>query len=132
MAEANAARHGVGARAAFRRADWIEGLSGRFDLVVSNPPYIAAAEVASLAPDVRDWEPRHALTPGPTGLEAYAADRRRAAGGAGAGRARAARDRLRAGARRWRRCCAARASRGSRVHADLDGRDRVVEAFAGD
>ena len=41
VAEANAARHGVAARAAFRRADWTEGLRGRFDLVVSNPPYIA-------------------------------------------------------------------------------------------
>ena len=59
-------------RARFAPADWTEGVAGRFDLLVSNPPYIAAAEVAALAPDVRDWEPRHALTPGPTGLEAYA------------------------------------------------------------
>ena len=87
VAAENAARHGVAARATFRRADWTEGVVGRFDLVVSNPPYIPAAEVEGLAADVRDWEPRHALTAGPTGLEAY---RRIAAGlgrGAGAGRA---------------------------------------------
>ena len=78
VAAENAARHGVAARAAFRRADWTQGIVGRFDLVVSNPPYIPAAEVEGLAPDVRDWEPRHALTAGPTGLEAYAAHRRRA------------------------------------------------------
>ena len=83
------------------------GIGERFDLVVSNPPYIAAAEVAALAADVRDWEPRHALTPGPTGLEAYRAHRRRAAAGAGAGRARAPRDRRRRRARRSRRCSAA-------------------------
>ena len=65
------------ARAALRARRLDRGRRGRFDLVVSNPPYIAAAEVAALAPDVRDWEPRHALTPGPTGLEAY---RRIAAG----------------------------------------------------
>ena len=35
-----------------------EGLSGRYDLVVSNPPYISAAELETLEPEVRDWEPR--------------------------------------------------------------------------
>ena len=77
VAAENAARHGVEARAAFRLADWTDGIEGRFELVVSNPPYIPAADVEGLAADVRDWEPRHALTAGPTGLEAY---RRIAAG----------------------------------------------------
>jgi release factor glutamine methyltransferase len=62
----------VAERAGFLRADWTEGVPGPFDLVVSNPPYIPAAEVATLSPEVRDWEPIGALTPGPTGLEAYA------------------------------------------------------------
>lgn len=54
----------------FRLGDLGEGLSeGAFDLVVSNPPYIPEAEHAELQPDVRDFEPRAALTPGPTGLE---------------------------------------------------------------
>jgi methylase of polypeptide subunit release factors len=38
---------------------------------VSNPPYIAADEMAGLAPEVRDWEPHLALTPGGDGLDAY-------------------------------------------------------------
>ncbi len=71
LAARNAARHGVAGRAEFLRADWAEGVSGRFDLVVSNPPYIPAADVAGLAPEVRDWEPHLALTPGPSGLESY-------------------------------------------------------------
>ena len=71
VAAENARRHAVGARAAFRLGDWTEGIAERFGLVVANPPYIAASELDTLAPDVRDWEPRHALTPGPTGLEAY-------------------------------------------------------------
>ena len=72
VAGANAARHGVGARAELVETDWAAGLSGTFDVIVSNPPYIPAAEVADLAPEVRDWEPRAALTAGATGLEAYA------------------------------------------------------------
>lgn len=46
-----------------------ERLMGRLDLVVSNPPYVAEAEWASLPPDVREHEPRHALVAGPAGTE---------------------------------------------------------------
>jgi release factor glutamine methyltransferase len=77
IARRNAERHGVAARATFVEADWTEGLGGRFDLVVSNPPYIAEAELAALEPEVREHEPRIALTPGGDGLGAY---RRIAAG----------------------------------------------------
>src|SRR5260370_35094694 len=42
---------------------------GEFDLVVSNPPYIPAADYANLATEVRDHEPKQALTPGPRGTE---------------------------------------------------------------
>jgi release factor glutamine methyltransferase len=45
----------------FAQADVLGGLDGRFDLVVSNPPYVAADELDTLAPEVRDWEPRAAL-----------------------------------------------------------------------
>jgi release factor glutamine methyltransferase len=72
IARENAARHGVAARADFVETDWATGISGPFDVIVSNPPYIPEAEVADLAPEVRDWEPRAALTAGATGLEAYA------------------------------------------------------------
>lgn len=77
-ARRNADMTGVGDRASFARADWTDGVDGRFDLIVSNPPYIAEAEIATLDPEVRDHEPRIALTPGGDGLGAY----RRIAGGA--------------------------------------------------
>lgn len=77
VAAANAAALGLAGRADLRRGDWtgcIDAASdGPFDLIVSNPPYIAAADMAGLAPDVRDWEPHGALTPGGDGLAAYRA-----------------------------------------------------------
>ena len=59
--------------AAFRQVSWLEGIEDRFDLIVSNPPYIAAEEMAGLAPEVRDHEPHGALTDGADGLTAYRA-----------------------------------------------------------
>lgn len=70
-ARANAARHGVAERARFVPADWCSGLEGRFDLIVSNPPYIPSDDLARLEREVRDWDPLHALDGGPDGLEAY-------------------------------------------------------------
>jgi release factor glutamine methyltransferase len=72
-ARANAAANGVGGRAAFAAADWGAPLAARFDLVVSNPPYIPAAEIAGLAPEVRLHDPRLALDGGADGLDAYRA-----------------------------------------------------------
>ena len=72
VAAENAARHGVAARLALRRADWAEGIAGPFDLIVSNPPYLAEAEMAEVAPEVAR-EPRMALTLGGDGLAAYRA-----------------------------------------------------------
>ncbi|MCF6271663.1 MAG: peptide chain release factor N(5)-glutamine methyltransferase [Rhodobacteraceae bacterium] len=71
MARRNAGRIGVADRVQFTEADWFSGLSGRFDLIVSNPPYIAENEMEGLPPEVRDWEPHLALTPGEDGLAAY-------------------------------------------------------------
>ena len=70
-ARRNADMLGVGGRAEFAIADWTEGIEGRFDLIVSNPPYVAEAEMAGLEPEVRGYEPRIALTPGGDGLGAY-------------------------------------------------------------
>lgn len=53
------------------RSDWFEKVQGQFDLIVSNPPYIGADEMAGLAPEVRDHEPHLALSPGGDGLDAY-------------------------------------------------------------
>ena len=71
VAGGNASDLGLEGRAKFLRSDWFASVSGAFDLIVSNPPYIAADEMAGLAPEVRDWEPHLALTPGGDGLEAY-------------------------------------------------------------
>lgn len=72
-ARGNADRNGVGARARFVAADWAAPLAARFDLVVSNPPYIRRAEIAGLAPEVRVHDPPAALDGGPDGLDAYRA-----------------------------------------------------------
>jgi release factor glutamine methyltransferase len=129
VAEANARRLGVARRAAFLRADWTAGISGRFDLVVSNPPYIAESALAGLSADVRDWEPRHALTAGPTGLESY----RRIAAGLGAVLAPGGRALLEIGADQAAPVTALLRAEGFAppgVYPDLDGRDRVVEVVA--
>lgn len=126
VASENAARLGVAARWRPVRGDWYAGECGPFDLVVSNPPYIAAAEVATLAPDVRDWEPRHALTAGPTGLEAYGA----IAAGLAAVLAPGGRALFEIGPAQARAVAGLLAAAGfpeARVHRDLDGRDRVIE-----
>ena len=73
VAAENAAALGVAARAEFAVSDWFSGVAGLFDLIVSNPPYISAAEMAGLSPEVLEWEPHLALTPGGDGLDAYRA-----------------------------------------------------------
>lgn len=73
VARRNALRAGVGARARFGRSSWWSHVRGNFDLIVSNPPYIPSADIAGLAPDVRDFEPHLALDGGPDGLGAYRA-----------------------------------------------------------
>jgi release factor glutamine methyltransferase len=125
VAADNAARLGLGARARFLRSDWFSAVTGRYDLILSNPPYIAADEMAALSPEVRDWEPHLALTPGGDGLDAYRAI------------ARGAPARLMAGGRliveigpaQGQAVAALFAQAGLeavRVLPDLDGRDRVV------
>jgi len=52
-------------------APLIEGVESKFDLIVSNPPYVSEAEFAKLEPNVRDYEPRRALYGGPDGLDVY-------------------------------------------------------------
>lgn len=127
VARRNAVRLGVSDRAVFLRSDWFSAVSGRFDLIVANPPYIAEDEMAALAPEVRDWEPRAALTPGGDGLNAY----RAIAAGAGA--------RLMAGGRLILEIGPTQAGAVAdlllaqgfstpEVRRDLDGRDRVVIA----
>ncbi|MDT0683727.1 peptide chain release factor N(5)-glutamine methyltransferase [Roseicyclus sp. F158] len=73
VARENANRLGIGPRARLALCDWFGAETGPFDLIVSNPPYIPAAEIAGLAPEVREWEPTGALTDGGDGLGAYRA-----------------------------------------------------------
>lgn len=127
VARGNAAALGLDNRASFRVSNWFSAVPGRYDLIVSNPPYIAADEMADLAPEVRDWEPHLALTPGGDGLEPYRII------------ARAAPARLMAGGRvlveigptqgaAVAAMFAAQGLQDIRILPDLDGRDRVVAA----
>jgi release factor glutamine methyltransferase len=70
-ARGNAEANGVGARAWFVLSRWANALQGRFDLIVSNPPYIASGVVPSLDREVREHDPVLALDGGPDGLDAY-------------------------------------------------------------
>jgi len=125
QASANAVQHNVQDRAEILRSDWFERIEGRFDLIVSNPPYIALSEMQDLSPEVREHEPRMALTDEGDGLDAY---RRIAAG---------APDFLMAGGRLLVEIGPTQAKDVSAlfdaaglsdiwVIPDLDGRDRVV------
>lgn len=79
-ARGNAERNGFAARCQFIAGDIAAGATGPFDLVVSNPPYIAHDEIAQLAPEVRDYDPALALDGGKDGLDAYRAIATAAAG----------------------------------------------------
>ncbi|MCF1745066.1 peptide chain release factor N(5)-glutamine methyltransferase [Paradevosia shaoguanensis] len=71
-ARENARRNGVGERLEFRQGSWFAPVAGeRFDLIVSNPPYIETDVIASLMPEVRDFDPLLALDGGPDGLGPY-------------------------------------------------------------
>ncbi|MGY3603207.1 MULTISPECIES: peptide chain release factor N(5)-glutamine methyltransferase [unclassified Bradyrhizobium] len=72
-ARANALMLGMGNRATFIACDYASGLSGHFDLIVSNPPYIPSADIADLTVEVREHDPLAALDGGDDGLDAYRA-----------------------------------------------------------
>lgn len=71
LAARNARRNGMGGRAVFLAGNWAEALLGRFDLVLSNPPYIESDAIPGLMPEVARHEPWGALDGGPDGLAAY-------------------------------------------------------------
>src|SRR5262249_14002749 len=73
VARDNAQRLGLAARAGFVACDFAAALASTCDVVVSNPPYIPTQDIAALAADVRDHDPRVALDGGPDGLAAYRA-----------------------------------------------------------
>lgn len=70
-ARRNAARLGLEARAEFQQSNWFGAVSGRYDLIISNPPYIRRADIAGLAPEVARFDPALALDGGVSGIEPY-------------------------------------------------------------
>lgn len=118
---------GLQTQARFRKSDWFSDVAGSYDLIVSNPPYIAADEMPDLSPEVRDWEPHLALTPGGDGLDAY----RIIVRGAGSRLMPGGRLLLEIGPKQGQavvQLCQAAGLSDVRILADMDGRDRVVVA----
>ncbi len=127
VAAENADRLGLSKRVRLCRSNWFADVPGRFDLIVSNPPYIAEEDMDALAPEVRDWEPRGALTPGGDGLDAYWA----IASGAGARLMAGGRLILEIGPTQAAAVGALLVAHGfdaPELRRDLDGRDRVLIA----
>lgn len=125
VAGENALRHGVDGRIVLPISDWWADVGGLYDLVVSNPPYVAPDEIPALAPEVRDWEPRIALTDGVDGLQAY----RSIAPGAARHLVPGGRILLEIGPSQGAAVSGILRREGFvevAVHGDLDGRDRVV------
>lgn len=125
VAKGNAQRLGMHPRLIL--SDWFAQVDGRFDLIISNPPYIAESEMSGLSPEVREWEPHLALTPGGDGLSPYHA----LAAGAVRHLEPAGRILVEIGPTQGCAVSAIFAAAGLEspaVHTDMDGRDRVVSA----
>ena len=71
IAKSNAVKHGVQDRCEFLVGNLFEPLKDKFDIIVSNPPYIKSADIDSLQPEVSKYEPRQALDGGEDGLKYY-------------------------------------------------------------
>lgn len=126
VAEGNARSLNLAPRARFVLSDWFTAIQGRFDLILSNPPYITEDEMADLSPEVLH-EPRRALTPGGDGLDPYRAIAR----GAPARLMPQGRLIVEIGPTQGAAVAALFAAQGLtdiRILPDLDGRDRVVSA----
>ncbi|MBF9030081.1 peptide chain release factor N(5)-glutamine methyltransferase [Rhodobacterales bacterium HKCCE3408] len=126
-ARANAQRMDLGDRLTFLASDWFARVSDRFDLIVSNPPYVTEADYATLQTEIAAWERREALTPGGDGLDAY----RAIAAGAPAHLTRGGRLLVEIGHDQGEAVAALFTAAGLEdvaVHPDINGKDRVVSA----
>lgn len=131
VTEANARALGLSERSHVRVSDWVDGVEGVFDLIVANPPYISRAEMEELEPEVRDFEPRLALTDEADGLGCYRAIFSRI----GPHLTETGRIIVEIGPDQADDVTAIAAIRGFDVVAvipDLDGRDRVIVAAFGE
>lgn len=129
VAQHNAQSLGLLDRARMILSDWCADITGQFDLIVSNPPYIALSEMPSLSPEVREHEPHLALTDGGDGLCAY----RDIASQARANLRPEGRLLVEIGATQGAdvvKILVAAGFASVAIHPDLDGRDRVVAARA--
>ena len=130
VAHRNAMQLGVQDRVTLHAGSWFAPVddTARFDVIVSNPPYITQDEMSELSPEVREWEPHLALTPGGDGLDAYRII------------TRAAPDYLATGGRLLleighlqatavMEMCRSAGFSEVAVHQDLAGKERVVVAF---
>lgn len=127
VAEINAQALALTPRAIFILSNWFSTLTNRYDLITSNPPYIAADEMPHLSPDVLNWEPHIALTPGGDGLDAY----RAIAAGAAAHLNPKGRLIVEIGPTQGPAVCTLFTAAGlqaAMIQKDLDGRDRIVTA----
>lgn len=114
----------------FFLSDWFDQVDGQYEVILSNPPYITAQEMSDLAPDVVQYDPHLALTPGGDGLSAY----REIARGAPQFLTKGGRVLVEIGALQANDVTALFAAAGFEnmtTHQDLDGKDRVVEAIWG-
>jgi len=129
VAPRNADRHGVADRIEFVSGDLCAPLRGRepFDLIVSNPPYVKADEVAALDPEIRDWEPRLALVSGADGMDATRALVESALQVLAPGGSLWVEVGSQAGA--VRECFVSNGYADVRVHRDLAGSERVVNGY---
>lgn len=128
VAHDNAQALNLTTRTTLSLSNWFDALPDRFDLITSNPPYIAADEMPHLAPDVLNWEPHIALTPGGDGLDAY----RAIAAGAPGHLTPNGRLIVEIGPTQGPAVCALFTTAGlsaATILQDLDGRDRAVSAL---
>ena len=127
VAQTNAQALNLAPRATLTQSNWFDAIPNRYDLITSNPPYIAAHEMQHLSADVLNHEPHIALTPGGDGLDAY----RAIAAGAAARLNPKGRLIVEIGPTQGVAVCALFADAGlfaPNITKDFDGRDRVVTA----